>query len=392
MVEMLLVGKMNRFRFLLFLIIIIINTSVSGQVKIRLFSLQNPETVVFFITDGKYELDPGVGEKLIVNKGEPVVILHYRGRLAVKFSKSPGFVCDSVLISGKTGNDFFSLRCNTAGTVKQFYTGDLKIYPDLGSLAIINNCDIEKYIAGVVRAEGGSGKNAEYFKTQAIIARTYMYKYMDKHITDGYNVCDNTHCQAYNGLSMDTIINLAAKRTKDQVILAPDSTLIISAFHSNCGGETSTSEDVWLSSQTYLKKVIDPYCNTSRNAIWEKKIGLSVWLDFLKKSGYTGKSDDVSAFTFYQNARLDFYNTGSFKVPLRDIRREFNLRSTFFSVIPEGETIILRGRGYGHGVGLCQEGAMEMASRGFNYTQIIDFYYLDVHIADIKNAKVIPGS
>jgi stage II sporulation protein D len=254
---------------------------------------------------------------------------------------------------------------------------------------LINICDVEKYISGVVKAEGGSGKNIEYFKTQAVIARTYMYKCFDKHLSDRYNVCDNTHCQAFSGLSSDSLINRAALETQGLVILDKDSTLIISAFHSNCGGETSSSEDVWLTSQPYLKKVFDPYCLSSRNAVWEKSISLNDWLEFIKKSGYNGKTDDPSAFSFLQKSRLNDYRTGSFTMPLRTIRTEMNLRSAFFSVLAEGDSIILKGRGYGHGVGLCQEGAMVMALKGFNYEQIIDFYYFGVLITNIRNAVVI---
>jgi stage II sporulation protein D len=76
-------------------------------------------------------------------------------------------------------------------------------------------------------------------------------------------------------------------------------------------------------------------------------------------------------------------------MPLSTIRSDLNLRSTFFTVIAVGDSIILKGKGYGHGVGLCQEGAMEMAAKGFNYKQIIDFYYFGVLISDISNAVVI---
>jgi Sporulation protein and related proteins len=76
-------------------------------------------------------------------------------------------------------------------------------------------------------------------------------------------------------------------------------------------------------------------------------------------------------------------------MPLRTMRSQLNLRSTFFSVYAIGDSIVLKGRGYGHGVGLCQEGAMEMATKGFNYKQIIDFYYFGVLISDINNAVVI---
>ena len=371
---------------LFILFITIFGSVVSAQVKIRLFSNQSPESAVFSVTEGKYEISAFNGENLFVSKGEPVLIIKYKGKLAVKTRNVKGFLCDSVIISGKTGDDSFTLRVNGNNPVRHYYSGDLKCYPDMETLVLINICDIEKYVAGVVKAEGGSGKNIEYFKTQAVIARTYLCKYYDKHLTDRYNVCDNTHCQAFNGLSSDTIINNAAMETHGQVILSQDSTLIISAFHSNCGGETASSEDVWLTGQPYLKSKIDPYCNGSRNTMWEKSIGINEWQEYLKKSGYTGSTNDSSIFNFAQKTRLVNYNIGSFKIPLRIMRADLDLRSAYFSVTADGDSIIFKGRGYGHGVGLCQEGAMTMAAKGFTYKQIIDFYYTGVLITDIKNA------
>jgi len=368
----------------------IICTLVSAQVKIRLFSNQSPESALFSVTNGKYIINRFNGENLILSKGESVIIARFDGKLAVKSRNSSGFVADSIVFTGLTGNDYFSLRINLQTSIRQYYSGDLKCFPDLATLVMINICDIEKYVAGVVKTEGGSGKEIEYFKSQAVIARTYMYRYFDKHLSDGYNICDNTHCQAFNGSSADSILNLAAIETKGLVILDQDSTLIESAFHSNCGGETSSSGDVWLTGQSYLRKVIDPYCLTSRNAVWRKSMGFQEWVEFIKKSGYTGNTDDPSVFSFSQKSRLSDYRTGSFTMPLTTIRADLNLRSTFFSVVPEGDSIILTGRGYGHGVGLCQEGAMVMAEKGFNFIQIINFYYSGVIISDIKNAVILP--
>ena len=380
-----------RLKFLIILFLAVLGSSASAQVKVRLFSNQSPESSVFSVTAGKYEISAFNGENLFVSKGEPVLIIKYKGKLAVKTRNEKGFLCDSMIISGKTGDDSFSLRINGNNPVRQYYSGDLKCFPDMENLVLINICDVEKYVAGVVLAEGGSGKNIEYFKTQAVIARTYLYKYFDKHITDRYNVCDNTHCQAFNGLSSDTIINNAAMETHGQVIVSQDSTLIISAFHSNCGGETASSEDVWLTSQQYLKSKIDPYCISSRNSVWEKSISRNEWLEFLKKSGYTGNINDSSIFNFDQKTRQVNYKIGLFTIPLRIMRADLNLRSAFFTVISEGDSVIFKGRGYGHGVGLCQEGAMAMAAKGFTYRQIIDFYYTGVLITDIKNAVILSG-
>ena len=205
---------------------------------------------------------------------------------------------------------------------------------------------------------------------------------------DGYNLCDNTHCQAFNGISSDTLIDRAAVETKGLVVLDSDSILIISAFHSNCGGETSTSDFVWLSGHSYIKKVIDPYCIKSPNATWRKSIPLTEWETYLRKSGFAAVGTVVPSYNFSQLTRQNDYRIGSFSLPFGQIRNDLNFRSAFFSVIQEGNSITFKGRGYGHGVGLCQEGAMVMAARGFRYDDIIKFYYSGVIITDIKNTKV----
>ena len=76
-------------------------------------------------------------------------------------------------------------------------------------------------------------------------------------------------------------------------------------------------------------------------------------------------------------------------MPLQTLRSDLNLKSTFFSVVVDGDSMILKGKGYGHGVGLCQEGAMVMALKGFRYKDIINFYYSRVIISDIKNAVAL---
>jgi stage II sporulation protein D len=257
------------------------------------------------------------------------------------------------------------------------------------TILLINICDIESYIAGVVKAEGGSDKSIEYFKTQAIIARTYMYKYFNKHIPDRYNLCDNTHCQAFNGITSDSLIKRASYETKGLVILGPDSTLVIAAFHSNCGGETSPAEFAWLTGEPYLKKVIDPWCRSSRNATWTKTISFDRWTNYLSNSGFVGNISDRSQFNFSPESRQNEYRAGTFSYPMRQMRTDLNLRSAFFTLSVVGDSIIFNGRGYGHGVGLCQEGAMVMAARGYTFSQIIGFYYSGVRIVDIKGVEVM---
>jgi stage II sporulation protein D len=319
---------------------------------------------------------------------EPVILALYNGKIAVKLKNSESYICDSLLVRGLTGNDRFSFRINGGSQLRHLYSGDLKCLADLNTMVFINITDTEEYIAGVVRAEGGPGKNLDYLKSQAVLTRTFMYRHMHRHAIDRYNLCDNTHCQAFDGISDDSLIKRAVLETKDLVVLANDSTLIISAYHSNCGGETAEAEDVWLSGYPYLKKVNDPYCLNSRSAKWSKSIPLSEWESYLRKSGFIVPSP-VLSYNFSQLTRMPDYKIGTFSLPFRKIRDDLYLRSSFFSVVKEGDSIVFKGRGYGHGVGLCQEGAKVMAEKGLGFSEIIKFYYTGVLITDVKNARII---
>jgi stage II sporulation protein D len=360
---------------------------LSSQIRIRLYTEFTPDYAVFTSRSGNYQIRNARGTVIDVKADEPLIIVRYDGKIFVKQRNGKAFTGDTIEIKGGTGNDYYSLRINESGSKIRNYSGDLKCFSDMETLLLINTCDIEKYIAGVVKAEAGSGRNEEYFKTQAVIARTYTYKYFNKHIIDRYNLCDDTHCQSFSGLTDDSLIIDAVSRTKGMVITTPDSILIISAFHSNCGGETSPAEYVWVTDQPYLKRVIDPYCQNSRNALWEKKISLGGWIDFFKKNGYSANLVDSAILNFNQTSRVPDYKAGSFSMPLRTIRTGLDLRSSYFSVYTVGDSVLLKGKGYGHGVGLCQEGAMVMSFKGFKYEEIINFYYSGIKIMRIEDTR-----
>lgn len=378
---------MSRIVALSVIILFHVQLTAQDSVRIRLFADSKPENALFSVVEGIYELDDFNGDPVELKPGDIVFITVYHDRLIVKQRTIPAILCDSLDIKAKAGNYIFSLR--TDG-IRRYYTGNLNCFGFTEELLLINIVDTESYIAGVVQAEGGKGKHEEYYKTQAVIARTYLYKHYDKHILDRYNLCDGIHCQSFKGMSDDTIIIRAAEETHNQVILDSDSILIIAAFHSNCGGETVPAEDAWLTSQPYLRKVTDPFCTASRNARWQKSIGLEEWLAYIRKMGYNTDENNISALNFSQLTRMEDYRINDFSLPLKQIRTDMDLRSTFFSLSVAGDSVLLKGKGYGHGVGLCQEGAMVMAQKGFDYRQIIDFYYSGVWITDIKNVTPQP--
>ena len=365
--------------------------TLSGQVKVRLFSAHNSDTIVFSVTSGKYRLEyfPS-GEALLV-KGQKGIIVRSGAKLVIKSSKDHFLtISDSVMIKCLTGDGSFSLSPDNSGKLTRFYSGELRCKSDLGTILLINMCDPESYIAGVVKAEGGSGRHPEYNKTQAVIARTYLYGHLKRHSLDGFDLCDDVHCQAFNGTTNDTMILNSTIETTGQVIVGPDSLPITAAFHSNCGGETIPSENLWLRGYSYLKKVKDPYCISSPNSHWSKTISVRDWIDYLKRSGMSTKPVDKTKLNFSQPVRVVNYRAGNFSIPFVQIRTDLGLRSSFFSVKVKGDSVILNGRGYGHGAGLCQEGAMVMASKGYDYRKIIGFYYNGVTVKNFSTNEDKP--
>lgn len=367
-------------------LLVLISVCSHAEVRIRLLYSEPTSQALIRIHDNSHSIQFNNGQLKSLKPNQLILLSRAGEKVAVTLHGEVSVLVDSVSIISSEMDSYVELSVEGVLTTGKEYTGKLSISSNLGVLWIINTLDLEKYLGGVVQAEGGYKGHPEYFKAQAVIARTYAYQHFTKHANEGYHLCDDVHCQAYKGRSLTELIGQAVAKTMDQVICDSDSNLILAPFHSNCGGQTMNSGDVWLISLPYLKSVIDPYCGYSRNAVWEKTIPESEWLGVLKTHGEL-EADTTHNLNFLQVSRMAKYNYKNIQIPLVSLRTEFNLRSTLFSIKDEGENLKLSGKGYGHGVGLCQEGAMVMAKRGFTSSQIISFYYKDVFLININNVK-----
>jgi stage II sporulation protein D len=381
-------------RFLVVIIILLLAGSgnlYSKDITIRLFASTKPESAIFVAVSGQYNLHIPGERPIPLRLGEPLLIYRYGERIAVKTGSIPAMAVDSLRIHGTTGASF-SLSAIGAGARRRIYYDGLLCRNSHGIFLLLNETTVEKYLPGVVRTEGGPGRHSEFNKTQAVITRTFAYRNIDKHISDGYNMCDDVHCQAYHGITDDAAIIDAVRVTENIVITDRDSVLIMAAFHSNCGGETASASEAWVTDLPYLKKVVDPYCLKSRNAVWSTTITVSSWRSFILRSGYSGDINSPLLLTFTQHSsRKDYFEpVAGLRIPSVAIRNEFAFRSAFFTLSVKGDSLSINGRGYGHGVGLCQEGAMEMATRGNTFNQIISFYYNNVTLLGVKDAKLPP--
>ena len=126
------------------------------------------------------------------------------------------------------------------------------------------------------------------------------------------------------------------------------------------------------------------------HAKWVRRISIEDWKNSLELKHRYPVNDSVAmsnAMNLPQTGRLVYFSDRGQRIPLRVIRSDFQLKSTFFSVVQRNDSVIFTGRGYGHGVGLCQEGAMQMAKQGYTYSYILNYYYRNINIINIDKME-----
>ena len=153
------------------------------------------------------------------------------------------------------------------------YAGDIEVGISHHTINLINELDFDRYLAGVVETEAGPVAPEEFYKAQAVLCRTYALRNWNRHAGEGFNLCDHTHCQAYNGLNeQNPDIYTAVLATHNIVVADSRHQLIMAAYHSNSGGETERSSDVWPVDHDYLQAIIDPFSKNQKHYQWKESL------------------------------------------------------------------------------------------------------------------------
>ena len=357
----------------------------SIYLKIRIFSEYPLHQAIFTPLSGDYDICHRTEKISSLAENTPLILLVNEKKVRIKKPAGSLGSYDTVYLRKEGAKGQFHLR---AGKKERIYDGELIGFVSGQHLVLINRVSLEAYTSGVVQAEAGNGHDPEFYKIQSLISRTYALRNIRKHETEAYQLCDQVHCQLYKGRNLQQEILDAVDATRGQVILGPDTQLISAAFHSNSGGETCNSEDVWSLPSVYLKAVTDSFSLDMPGARWEKTISKNRWLHHLKERYNFPLQDSArldSALNFRQLHRRPIYVNN---IPLKELRNDFKLRSTFFDVVDQGEEILLKGKGYGHGVGLSQEGAIRMTRLGYHYEDILRFYYRQIRIDKIDTSLI----
>ena len=295
-----------------FVIFILFATTLKGfamNINVRLLSDYQTNKVDVNIVSGAYSL---LCDKMKVlpfdlSAGTSVTLTYFDGKIRMERGlELVGFFSEIEFI-GKRYNNIFSLK--TASISKErVYEENLKIVTSSSELLLINTIGLEKYIAGVVQSEVfGSSNDVEFFKIQAIASRTYCLANMNRHLTDGYNLCDGVHCQAYKGRCTQACILQGTYETFNDVVVDTSNRLITTAYHSNSGGMTESSGNVWQKDMPYLQSVKDTFSVNARNYRWEKVIPKKQWIAYFTTnygSKYTRLEYQEKILNFEQEQRI----------------------------------------------------------------------------------------
>lgn len=267
------------------------------------------------------------------------------------------------------------------------YHGSVKVLVQNDKLKVINVVPVEEYLRGVLPQEMPPEWNIEALKAQAVAARSFALRNRKRHINDGYDICATTHCQSYLGKAGErSSTNQAVVATRGEV-LKYNGQLADTLFHTDSGGMTENSENVWGTKIPYLRAAKEVYTNTQP---WEKNITLDDLKIVLNKH-YQGVGDikkiKLSPLTVGKSAsdrtisgRVRYLeiagNKGSRKITGNDFRNYLGLKSTLFQVSLRNNVCFISGFGWGHGLGLSQWGAKTLADvKKYDYRAILAHYY-----------------
>lgn len=275
------------------------------------------------------------------------------------------------------------------------YHGHLLILNDRGKVTLVNEVDVERYLAGVVGKEMSLNKGREALKSQVIAARTYALcetrsGRLRKVKGEKFDLYDDDRSQVYGGISAENdLARELVAETRGQFVVWEDR-LVNTFYSSTCGGHTDASWKVLEEGEQIppLAGTVCGYCETSPHFQWETKIPMEEASRVLFEGEANLRVQSVRILETLPGghalkvaAKLDGHAKERILHANTEFRRKLKLKSTLFTSMEERSgVLVVQGRGWGHGAGLCQYGAYTMAAAGRSAGEILAHYYPGVQI------------
>jgi stage II sporulation protein D len=368
--------------------------------------LQDSGTQIALSAENSFAIECLVaGTQEVFYASQPVTVSNVSGKLAVRnFRNDPireGLAEVNIIPRG-AGN-----RCRVGAKT---YRGILKVLPHGDVCRVVNIVYMEDYLRGVVPPEIGPREDHEIeaVKAQAVAARTYAMAHLRQYAGEPYDIKASIMDQVYEGASVETkLVNKAVDQTLGRVIMYHDD-LINAYYHSTCGGRTDNIEDVWDRQELpYLKSVED-----GRACSWSKYY---TWKEYFSEQQLRGRIEQYLASDRGRDLRIgpitnvtvgertaggrirtllvqtatDVYRFHKDRIRWvigRTSNPDLILPSARFDVEIQRDGagnltgVTFQGHGYGHGVGMCQCGAIGHAREGWTFEQILTHYYSNVEL------------
>lgn len=360
-----------------------------------------------FLATCAFAQSPGLTVRLYsLHPERRVQIVARSGSLRWKTCARCAFVQSQGLLVEADGTE---LKVHNAGATQSasevVIEGDYRIEPDEGlklnltlplrikaereRLALLLSVPLEDYVAAALAGESGSFEQVESMKAMAVAVRTYAIRFRPRHAADGFDFCDSTHCQTLNFKGIGAQARSAAEATRGQ-LLWYDSRPAATFYHQNCGGSIASAGEAWPDLRApYLPQHEDTYCVRGAPLPWKSRLNRLKLEKAMRDQGLKVPQGwtrlEVASRTASGRAqKLVFRGPGGATQMISAsalrfaIGRAFGwneVRSDLYEVENAPDAIIFSGRGGGHGVGLCQAGAEEMAREGKSYREILAFYY-----------------
>lgn len=316
----------------------------------------------------------------------------YRGRKAITFNCEPSrnarnFPKNPLLVAS------LSSPTGLISWGKQKYKGELQLLTNPGkeSCDLVNLVSMEAYLTTLLAKEMNGTWPVEALKAQAVAARTYAYDRIRKGrevaSDDKLYHLESSEKDQVSGNFSDITRNTlaAAKATEGEVLVGPTGKIAPAFFHSKCGGKTLRPDQVWGGVEEGYRSVNCTFCQKTGKKDWHYKMKggkLNSMVDQVLRRYYGDEVDGSniklmpdsphnSELRLYVGDRLHIIK----KSYLRNLAGREILPSNNFVMSGTHPEFTVKGQGYGHGVGLCQLGALELAKRGYDYRQILSFYF-----------------
>jgi stage II sporulation protein D len=268
----------------------------------------------------------------------------------------------------------------------RLYRGRLELRRTRRGLTVVNIVSVEDYVRGILVREMSARWPLEALKAQAVASRTYVLKNRGRHGRDGFDLCATDHCQVYGGRSDESpSTDQAVAATRDEVVVDGKQRLVNAVFHACCGGSTEAAQNVWREGPSpAIRPIRCRWCRESPHFHWVAKIKSADLSRGLRDEGAdVGEVKNLSIVSRSASGRVHrirVYGTKGYReISGHTFRLSANprtVRSTLWTGLSrDGNNWRVHGAGWGHGVGLCQWGAENLARQGMSHRSILRYYY-----------------